>query len=149
MEGYSTAQFTNRTAGTACQAQPHRPAELLLHRPWDDCSSAPAPQPHQARDPQASMISTRPVCLRPARLMLHRPTRSLLGPCPSALPGLWSTDSQDLHQAYTLGPPGKCSTGLPDHCNEMPLPAVLWGPTHLPPASGRPQSCLGDTDRED
>jgi hypothetical protein len=51
--------------------------------------------------------------------------------------------SLDLHPS---GSPGTCYKGLLDGLNDRPQPAGPWDPTHLPPATGGLQTCLGDTD---
>jgi hypothetical protein len=102
MEGFSMPQFTKRTAGAACKALPHGAIALqavgsLIFQP---CSSAlpglwftGLPDLPQTPTPQDSMISAGPCLpgltsqqsisthnfcwaapLRPARLVIHRPT---------------------------------------------------------------------------
>jgi hypothetical protein len=143
MEGFSMPWFTNRTAGTACQALPYRGCR------------APAPQamaslilpPHSSALPglrstgltdlpqtptlQAHMISTGPTPFRPARLAIHRHEQSLwavtLSPVKLVIhrhtwspPGCAPQACIGMHylcQTTPSGLPSRWSTGLHDHHN--------------------------------
>jgi hypothetical protein len=54
VEGFSTPQYTKRTANAARQAPPHWHTEPLPGRPWDLRSSGSAPQPCQSNTPPNS-----------------------------------------------------------------------------------------------
>jgi hypothetical protein len=162
VEGFSTPQLTNRTAGAtakpchiglwSCCSAGHRisaphplhssalsgPCYTSLH----DFRLSPTPQVHQAQAPQVCTISHRPPPLRPARPGLHRPT--------GFLPGLLSTGPAELTRSLPLCPARPQLTGPPDLCLARHCPSSPPGrpstdppdcPKDSPQTHGSPPTC--------
>jgi hypothetical protein len=147
--------FTKRKCSATCQALPHKPAEPLLHRPWDLQSSDPAPQPYQGHATPNSHPSdlhnhcqTEP--LRLAKPAIHRHSRSPPGHVPQAC------QSRDPH-THNLHSTGPCPPGLhrparsplscaPHTCTSLNKPAQsLPGSAPKAGQAGNPQICTIST----
>jgi hypothetical protein len=148
-QGYAPPDSHPSDPHDLCQTEPLRPAKPAIHR---QSQSLLGHAPKACTDLH-DLLWAAP--LRLAKPAIHghswsspgstpQPAQACTisaGPCPSGLPGQWSTGKAQspLHRAHPSAMPGPCSKGPLDCLNDRPLPAGPWDPIHLSPSTHPPQ----------